>query len=65
MSYSSDKDRLEIELRKCLIIRLIEGSGTNFDLEKEKNLSNQLAAFFGKNFIHRFNLILTELNQEE
>lgn len=59
LSYSSDKDRLEHELRKLLIIRVIEGG--DFSLEHERELSLKLASFFGKNFSHRFNLILTEI----
>ena len=59
LSYSSDKDRLELELRKLLITRVIEGQ--KFSHEAEKALNGQLASFFGKNFSHRFNLILTEL----
>ncbi len=61
ISYSSDKDRLELELRKCLLTRMIELP--SFSFEEEKHLSSQLATFFGKNFSHRFNLILNELQE--
>jgi hypothetical protein len=62
LSYSSDKDKLELELRKLLITRVIEGQ--KFSNEAEKALSGQLASFFGKNFSHRFNLIMSEIQQQ-
>jgi hypothetical protein len=37
LSYNSDKDKLELELRKLLIMRSVEGS---IDLNLEKGLSN-------------------------
>ena len=60
LSYSTDKDKLEMELRKLLLIRVIEG-GEAFDLETEKSLINSLGSFFGKSFCHKFTLILNEL----
>jgi hypothetical protein len=38
LSYSSDKDRLEMELRKCLLTRVIENEA-GFNLENEKHLA--------------------------
>lgn len=40
LTYTSDKDRLEIELRKSLLIRLIEQRA--FSKEKEQELNIQL-----------------------
>jgi hypothetical protein len=37
LSYSSDKDRLELELRKLLITRLIEGEKFSPDSERALN----------------------------
>jgi len=41
LSYSSDKDRLELEMRKLMLIRLIESQ--EFKIEDEKILITQMS----------------------
>lgn len=58
LGYTSDKDRLELELRKSLLTRLIDFP--RFNGETEKNLVNEIAKQFGGRLFHKASMILQE-----
>ncbi|CDW73498.1 protein cul-1 [Stylonychia lemnae] len=69
LCYSVDKDKLEFELRKSLIQRVIEGQASTsqqqFNVKNEKLLCQLLQQSFGKNFIHKLNLIIHEQEEDK
>ena len=63
--YNLDKDRLELELRKYLITRLLDKEKSKFNVEQEQTLSNAIRDHYGGKFNHRFSLILQSLKDEK
>ena len=62
--YNLDKDRLELELRKFLIMRLLDKDKSKFNMEQEHAMSNAIRDHYGGKFNHRFSLILESLKDE-
>ena len=63
--YNLDKDRLELELRKFLITRLLDRDRNRFNIDYEYTLSNAIRDHYGGKFNHRFNLILQSVKDEK
>eukprot|EP00347_Sterkiella_histriomuscorum_P020209 403338677 len=66
LSYSVDKDKLEYELRKLLIMRQIENAEfSKVKIQQEKQLCNFLQQSFGIAFVHKQNMILNEISENQ
>ena len=53
--YNLDRDRLEMELRKFLLVRLLDNK---FDAKSEAEFSERLRENFGGKFNHRLKMII-------
>ena len=62
--YNLDKERLEAELRKFLLTRLLDRYSKPFDFDYEQQLSNAIHDYYGANYNHRLNLILSNIKEE-
>ena len=62
--YNLDKERLETELRKFLLTRLLDRYNKKFDFDYEQELSNAIHDYYGANYNHRLNLILSNIKEE-
>lgn len=58
LKFNLDKERLEEECRKFLLIRVIDRDDSPFNFELESALSATLTNHFGKAYNHRMELIL-------
>ena len=57
--YNLDRDRIEIELRKKLLVRVLDKTLCSSSLlETEQALSNSLRLYFGGRFNHRLEAII-------
>ena len=63
--YNLDRDRIEIELRNKLLIRVLDSHIQTQDrVQTETVLSNQLREYFGGKFNHRFDTILQSFHPD-
>lgn len=63
LRYNLDKERLEEYLRKKLLIRILDNP--RLDLQRERELSEALRAYFGGKFNHRLQLLLESRSESQ
>jgi hypothetical protein len=52
-----------MEIRKGMLIRIIDSGATG--LEKEKSLIKELGEYFGKAFCHKMQMVISEVEKRE